>query len=441
MSSNIATFIASLPLIEDPVKAILSSYDVATSPQVNIQKLLENNQKPELEQCATYIRTLKEQYPTIVQRLEPRKGKNKPDYAGDISIFINGVIQLDCEVCENKYCHSLAENTLNNNLTCFICNRYSHLSCYEELGELKPGICFICSICKKTSTPNAGSDSTTKTPKTVVIEKETAAVSGITADDTLLEVVEDDNSETLCPLLAVGECPHGISGKGCSYKHPKWCWKYQRHGDRPEGCRRRDKCWYYHPKLCENSLKLNACLNSKCKEHHLEGTRRHQPRNQHPNAFNQPGNSFNHPGNSFNQPSDQQRQPVKSFNIQSESDFPPVGQQSRNKQLNPWKEEQSSSAVSSDQKMEDFLDKYTAKMSSQFASTISTQVNMAVQQSISPLREKINLLGGSQTREQTLQREGGLLINKETEGVQNQDLQSLLLKYLQNLIPQKSQTV
>ena len=66
---------------------------------------------------------------------------------------------------------------------------------------------------------------------------------------------------------------------------------------------------------------------------------------------------------------------------------------------------------------------------------------MAVQQSISPLREKINLLGGSQTREQTLQREGGLLINKETEGVQNQDLQSLLLKYLQNLIPQKSQTV
>ena len=119
----------------------------------------------------------------------------------------------------------------------------------------------------------------------------------------------------------------------------------------------------------------------------------------------------------------------------------PVGQQSRNKQLNPWKEEQSSSAVSSDQKMEDFLDKYTAKMSSQFASTISTQVNMAVQQSISPLREKINLLGGSQTREQTLQREGGLLINKETEGVQNQDLQSLLLKYLQNLIPQKSQTV
>ena len=188
-------------------------------------------------------------------------------------------------------------------------------------------------------------------------------------------------------------------------------------------------------------MKLNACLNSKCKEHHLEGTRRHQPRNQHPNAFNQPGNSFNHPGNSFNQPSDQQRQPVKSFNIQSESDFPPVGQQSRNKQLNPWKEEQSSSAVSSDQKMEDFLDKYTAKMSSQFASTISTQVNMAVQQSISPLREKINLLGGSQTREQTLQREGGLLINKETEGVQNQDLQSLLLKYLQNLIPQKSQTV
>ena len=38
-------------------------------------------------------------------------------------------------------------------------------------------------------------------------------------------------AETLCPLLAVGECPHGISGRGCSYKHPKWCWKYQKYGN------------------------------------------------------------------------------------------------------------------------------------------------------------------------------------------------------------------
>ena len=109
-------------------------------------------------------------------------------------------------------------------------------------------------------------------------------------------------------------------------------------------------------------------------------------------------------------------------------------QSTNNKHLNPWNEEPSS-VESDDNKMESFLDKYTAKMSSQFASTISTQVNMAVQQSIRPLKEEIEHLGRFQIKESTLQREGGQLANKETPvaPVQDQDIQSLLLKYLQNL--------
>ena len=454
MSSNIEAFISSLPLIDIPVKDILSTYDVKVTPQANIKTLVDNNSKPELEQCVTYIKTLHLQYPTIVQRLELRKGKNKPDYAGDISIFINGVIEIDCELCGHQYCHTIAENTDNHNITCFFCKRYSHKSCYEDI-ELKQGIHFICSICKKKSMPNPDSESTLtdqvkseETTQPPVIEVETRAV-----DETVADIATEENkSEILCPRLAVGECPHGISGKGCCYKHPKWCWKYQKHGDRyPEGCRRRDKCWHYHPKICENSLKLNACMNSKCKEHHLEGTRRHQPKNQPPITFNQPGNPFNQPGNSFNQPGnslnqpgntlhqrEQHRQPANSFNIQSEREFPPVRQNPTNKRLNPWNEEVSS--VESDNKMEAFLDKYTAKMSSQFASTISTQVNMAVQQSINPLKEQIKFLGRNQTREQIPQRDDEQLINQETQVTpkQNQDIQSLLLKYLQNLIPQQT---
>ena len=454
MSSNIEAFIASLPAINDTVKDILSTYDVKIPSQANIKNLVDHNSKPELEQCATYIKTLRERYPTLVQRLEARKGKNKPDYAGDISIFIHGVIEIDCEVCDQQYCQTIAENTEENNLTCYICNRYSHKSCYDGL-ELKPGIHFICSICSKKKTQNTVSEEpvTEKPVKAAGDEEEAPAAEDLDED-------EDNKSDTLCPLLAVGECPHGISGKGCSYKHPKWCWKYQRHGDRqPDGCRRGAKCWYYHPKICENSLKLNVCLNSKCKEHHLEGTRRHQPKNQAitfnqtSNPFNQPGNSFNQPGNSFNQPGNafnqpgnssnqpdnlfnQHRQPVNSFNTQSEREFPPVNQQTRKKYVNPWNDE-SSSDNSDESKMETFLDKYTAKMTSHFASTISTQVNMAVQKSINPINEEIKLLRRSQSRE-PLQREGGQSINETPAAqTQNQDIHSLLTKYLQSLASPK----
>ena len=94
---------------------------------------------------------------------------------------------------------------------------------------------------------------------------------------------------------------------------------------------------------------------------------------------------------------------------------------------------------SDESKMETFLDKYTAKMTSHFASTISTQVNMAVQKSINPINEEIKLLRRSQPREQPLQREGEQLINQETPAAQtqNQDIHSLLTKYLQSLASQK----
>ena len=422
MTNDIEACIASLPDIEQTFKDILSTYNVKISPQANIKNLIENNSKNELEQCVTYIRSLHMHYPTIAQRLELRKGKNKPDYAGDISIFINGVIEIKCEVCDKQYCHSIAENTMDHHLTCFICNRYSHKPCYE--GEIKQGLHFICSICNEKKLENPEIEAAIPVPT-----KETAKDSNDSKENAEVTLAEDNNSETLCPLLAVGECPHGISGKGCSFKHPKWCWKYQKHGDRePDGCRRRDKCWYYHPKLCENSLKLNVCLNSKCKEHHLEGTRRYQPRNQPPVTFNQPGNSFTQPGNSFTQAREQQRLPPNPFQVQSESDFPSLHKHT-NKQLNPWNDERAS-VESEENKMESFLEKYTAKMSSHFASTISTQVNMAVQQSISPLREEIKHLGRSQIKEPP---------SPETSvtPIQEKDIQSLVIKYLQNLVTQK----
>ena len=47
---------------------------------------------------------------------------------------------------------------------------------------------------------------------------------------------------------------------------------FKKHG--PKGCRFGKRCKFYHPKLCQNSVELNVCLNQDCKEMHLPGTRR-----------------------------------------------------------------------------------------------------------------------------------------------------------------------
>lgn len=450
MSSNIEAFVASLPSIEKVVQDILSSYDTKTTPQVNIKQLVDNHSRVELEQCVNYIKTLKVQYPTISQRLEARKGKNKPDFAGDISIFINGVIEMDCEACGQQYCHTIAENSDGNNSKCFICNRYSHKSCYES-EVIKQGLYFICSLCSKKKSDRSEVDVEFTEPTSDANTKQQDIEEEEKTHDTEAEV--ESHSETLCPLLQVGECPHGISGKGCSYKHPKWCWKYQRFGDiHPDGCRR-SNCWYHHPKLCENSLKLKICLNKKCKLHHIEGTRRHQSRevqqqpyrSQPRDLVEQTSNSLNQPGNSFNQSREQWQQSSRpqsrnTFNVHSDIDFPHMEQQSNvnQKRFSPWKEELPS--VETDKQMGSFLDQYTAKISSQLASTISAQVNDAVQRSIRPLKEEITQIGRSQRRELPTQTEDRTLIGQETTPItpiQDLDIQSLV-KCLQNLIPTKT---
>ena len=151
------------------------------------------------------------EYPSVFQRIDARKGKNKPDRAGDISIFINGVIEIDCEMCGSQYSHTIAQNTVDHNIKCFICNRYSHKSCYENV-EIKQGFYFICSVCTKKSTTNpkvesdlifefVGEENKSEEKKSKSEEKDE---DGTTDADS-----EKQNAETLCPLLVVGEYPHG----------------------------------------------------------------------------------------------------------------------------------------------------------------------------------------------------------------------------------------
>ena len=164
----------------------------------------------------------------------------------------------------------IADNTDENEVQCYLCNRFSHKACYS-IVDFKPGTYFICSVCIKAKV---------KEPEVVKSDEKPEGETPAPDEDKEEIIREETKKDTICPRLVVGECPHGITGKDCDYKHPKWCFKFTRYGDKaPEGCRRGNRCWYYHPKLCENSLKLKICLNKKCKEVHILGTRRQPPKN------------------------------------------------------------------------------------------------------------------------------------------------------------------
>lgn len=407
--------IIALPQIETNIKDILLSYDVSKPPQANIDNLVSNNTRATLESCVTYIKSIKDQYPTIYQKIAARASRVKQGYAGDISIFINGVTQIDCESCDGKYCHTSAENTNDYDIKCYCCNRFAHKPCYDA-GEMKRGLFFICSVCTKKEVKEPVKDDHSDEEEEVLVEgdQERRDKNNTTVNHEVSDETQKDKSTTICPLLVVNECPHGISGKGCAYKHPRWCYKYQTFGDSaPEGCRRGDKCWFYHPKLCENSRAMQICLNKKCKDVHIHGTHRKPPPKPAPQWDTR-----------------QEPSTIKSYNIESRQDFPHMNQnanQSKISHPNPWGSPSSSNETSNEETMNSFLEKCFAKINSQVVSTISQRVDEAVQRSLQPMKEKLFTQGLG----------GNPVINKVTPETSQQEDLSAILKCLKQLIPEQ----
>ena len=104
-----------------------------------------------------YIKSLHEEYPVIVHRVNQRKSRNKNNLAGDVSIFINGITPINCLACKVDYIHAAADNSNNNSVLCLLCNRYSHKPCYRE-ENITPGLAFICTLCFKKNTSQESSD-------------------------------------------------------------------------------------------------------------------------------------------------------------------------------------------------------------------------------------------------------------------------------------------
>ena len=97
-----------------------------------------------------------------------------------------------------------------------------------------------------------------------------------------------DRRTEVCPQLIEGICKYGWSGRGCEFLHPKRCLRYCSHGTSElSGCNK-EACPDFHPKLCENSLKMRKCFNDDCKRRHLLGTARLCYKSNTPSMYTNP---------------------------------------------------------------------------------------------------------------------------------------------------------
>ena len=89
--------------------------------------------------------------------------------------------------------------------------------------------------------------------------------------------VQDGVSE-VCKFYKQGRCRHGISGKkdgACEFSHPKPCQKFLTNGNRRQrGCTLGAQCRFFHPRVCNSSLRERICTKHDCKYLHIRGTKR-----------------------------------------------------------------------------------------------------------------------------------------------------------------------
>ena len=287
--------------IDEKTKELLMSYDFRKLSVENVAALESNFTREELTNTVQYIAAkYTETHPVIIQRIKKNDQRNKKAYAVSIKIFLNGILPLECNVCNDEYCHTEATNADDNKVSCTICNRFSHKQCLVE-GDLKPGTFHLCSLCisdlnQRKSGQNKEASDSGKDQLDISRISRLSSVgddSGMTSeedkkskDEKALEAAKRESEAGICALYAEGKCPHGLRGRNCEFEHPKKCRYYCAYGNEyPQGCRRGRKCWFFHPKLCQNSAKMQACLNKKCTLVHLKDTTR-DPTKREPRKWN-----------------------------------------------------------------------------------------------------------------------------------------------------------
>ena len=286
--------------------AVLTAFDPSKDRSDNCNKLGGSKFTAEvLDECAQFLRI----------ETTDDTGKlfsNKLSLATRIVLEIESYFPAHCTDCDTDYCNNFDTQT---KARCYLCfqGRHNcqifvawkkHVSDHaEKLLEVVPkGMKWLCNSCLTLNNPikNRRSSRVNSVSSFQSDEDLEGMTKNLFSDhDSDLENESDDNDKTpipssptkklanpvqdkdVCPLLLLGKCPHGISGKTkvngkkCSGNHPKWCRKYTRYGsDKDKGCTDASKCGLYHTKHCPKSVRHRQCFDSNCNMSHLVGTRR-----------------------------------------------------------------------------------------------------------------------------------------------------------------------
>ena len=287
-------------------KKVISSYNFSASYKVNLSSLKSYNATV-LEDCAVFL--------GFTPRCQQNKKlyKNLTTLSDRIILRIESMFEIHCDECDSMYRN---KRTDEPPLNCQLCLQGCHnctgmlekITAYEKLcsdGNCPAGIVWMCHECKKKNDLTLAPQ--TKPAQTVANTATSAAREHPTIEEEKEEEDQDDRESprrgrehqdrptqpslsNLCEAYKKMKCPHGltgkrlIEGKRCPKDHVPRCRRYCRFGDKQrQGCKFGEKCRYYHPKLCRNSVSKQVCLNPDCTYVHLKFTRRHEDGKPRPN--------------------------------------------------------------------------------------------------------------------------------------------------------------
>ena len=314
----------------DPISTrILNCYSEPASYKENIKKLVAND-APALETCATFLGF------TVRSPDGQKLYQNKDILCSRIILKIETLFEMHCDECKELYRNTLDDIPL---LTCKACLQGCHncpemekkVDALKQLTDsslLPPGSVWMCHGCLEkndlslcppktksqkvppSQTPEISLPADISSSSTTPLTVEPASTDNKESDDESEDEYQPANENPattsevpppapkpttakapakttaapikVCKAYRERKCPHGmtgkreINGKKCPHPHPPRCNRYCAYGeDKRLGCRRRDTCKYWHPRLCRESELKRQCFNKDCTFTHLRNTARH----------------------------------------------------------------------------------------------------------------------------------------------------------------------
>lgn len=236
---------------------------------------------------------------------DPFDYKNKEDTTYWVIQKIENFLPENCKMCNNDYTVSYGNSP---SLKCLLCGQGIHEECFHEklqdgapLPDI-PGLHWMCPSCESNAStaeqvalPEKSSSSQTQAqteengltglplqpqvPEPITDTADTGTENQVDTHSEVIQPIQDVKDpppKPICRYYKQSTCKYGVSGRGCTFSHPKACKRFMSFGNRSHwGCSRGDGCKFYHPKVCPSSKNSNECFKENCRLTHLKGTKRH----------------------------------------------------------------------------------------------------------------------------------------------------------------------